>query len=163
MGFFTVTMRTNNRYPDVVSLCLKQDWAKGLCYSDIEGFAIGEEGNLYLLDECGNYREVPYGKFKVLSDPDEKVEACPFCGKNDLEIITVGADEPSGIVEKHGADHGIVCACKSCGARGPIIPVVEDDDQESTESLMNIMWNMALRIPKYERKRNKIRRNAKFI
>lgn len=37
-----------------------------LIYCDIEGFAISEDGSLYLLDECGNYCYIaPNGLYVV--------------------------------------------------------------------------------------------------
>ena len=34
---------------------LREPWARGLVCSDIEGFAVTTDGELILLDECGNY------------------------------------------------------------------------------------------------------------
>lgn len=44
----------------------KEDWvSKELCYTDIEGFAIEEDGTLVLLDECGKYVYPPEGRFTI--------------------------------------------------------------------------------------------------
>lgn len=37
----------------------------GLCYCDIEGFLLGEDGYLYLADECGKWCYVDMRRFKV--------------------------------------------------------------------------------------------------
>lgn len=50
---------------DLLQVALDEDWANGLIYCDMEGFAVGEDGSLYLLDECGNYRCPPEGRFRV--------------------------------------------------------------------------------------------------
>jgi len=51
---------------DMELIAIKEPWAKGLIYCDMEGFAIEEDGTLLLLDECGTYREVPAGLFRVV-------------------------------------------------------------------------------------------------
>ena len=43
-----------------------EEWTDSLCYCDIEGFAILENGSLILLDECGNYEYCPDGRFTVI-------------------------------------------------------------------------------------------------
>jgi hypothetical protein len=55
----------NNKRADVEEIAGKEVWAKGLCYSDMEGFAITENDSLVLLDECGNYAVCPQGRFEV--------------------------------------------------------------------------------------------------
>lgn len=52
-------------YPDVIEIALREDWANGLMYCDIDGFFIGEDGCLLLSDECGNHRYCPDGRFTV--------------------------------------------------------------------------------------------------
>lgn len=48
----------------------KADWADGLVYCDLEGFAVETDGTLVLLDECGKYAYPPDGRFVVkLSSP----------------------------------------------------------------------------------------------
>ena len=50
---------------EMQEIALREPWAQRLLYCDIEGFAVGDEGNLYLLDECGNFSYVPEGLFVV--------------------------------------------------------------------------------------------------
>ena len=50
---------------DMQMMAVSESWAKGLVYTDIEGFAIGDMGDLYLLDECGNYAVAPEGRFRI--------------------------------------------------------------------------------------------------
>ena len=48
-----------------VHIALNEDWAKHLCYCDMEGFAIQEDGTLILTDECGKFAYCPEGRFLV--------------------------------------------------------------------------------------------------
>lgn len=63
-GFDVIDTKTGE-YPDLWDIALKEDWAKGLMYCDMEGFAIEEDGTLLLLDECGKFRYCPIGRFEV--------------------------------------------------------------------------------------------------
>ena len=65
---FSVIDNKTGEYPDTYKIALKEDWAKGLMYCDIEGFAINEEGNLVLLDECGKVAYCPSGRFTVIPE-----------------------------------------------------------------------------------------------
>lgn len=51
---------------DVEEIPLKEEWAKGLVYCDMEGFMIGEYGQLVLADECGRFHYCPEDRFKVV-------------------------------------------------------------------------------------------------
>ncbi len=51
--------------PDLEKIAIKEKWAKGLCYTDMEGIAITHDGALILLDECGNYVYCPGGRFDI--------------------------------------------------------------------------------------------------
>ncbi len=42
------------------------DFAADLCYCDMEGFLLGEDGTLYLADECGRWVYPPEDRFKVV-------------------------------------------------------------------------------------------------
>ena len=48
------------------AIAAKEEWAKGLCYCDMEGFAIEEDGTLILLDECGKQKNCPEGRFEIV-------------------------------------------------------------------------------------------------
>ena len=62
---FIVYDKKNHDEADVEEIAGKEEWAKGLCYSDMEGFAITQNNGLVLLDECGNYAICPEGRFEV--------------------------------------------------------------------------------------------------
>ena len=50
---------------DIEKIAASEEWAKGLIYCDLEGFALTEDGLLVLLDECGNVAYPPSDRFKV--------------------------------------------------------------------------------------------------
>ena len=62
---FTVIDLETGEYPDVRRIALKEDWAKKLIYCDIDGFYLGQDGELMLADECGNCASCPSGRFKI--------------------------------------------------------------------------------------------------
>ena len=63
---FTVIDKTTGEYPDLKQIALKEEWAQNLIYTDMEGFCINEDGNLLLMDECGNIAYCPPGRFRVV-------------------------------------------------------------------------------------------------
>lgn len=63
---FTVIDNNTGHYPDCEKIALTEDWAKHLIYCDIDTFAITEDGNLILMDDCGNCAYCPYGRFTVV-------------------------------------------------------------------------------------------------
>lgn len=64
MNWEVIDLQTGE-YPDLEKIVLEEEWAKGLTYCDMEGFAILEDGTLILLDECGTYRICPKGRFRL--------------------------------------------------------------------------------------------------
>ena len=62
---FKVIDTTTGNYPDLEKIALTEEWAKDLMYCDMEGFAIEEDGDLMLMDECGNFRYCPDDRFKI--------------------------------------------------------------------------------------------------
>lgn len=64
MNFTVIDIQTGC-YPDIDSILEFEDWAKNICYCDIEGFLLNEYGQLLLADQCGNYVFCPSGRFKV--------------------------------------------------------------------------------------------------
>lgn len=64
MEFIVIDNNTGEE-PDTQQIVLKEQWADGLMYPDMDGFAIMENGDLILLDECGNFRYCPDGRFTV--------------------------------------------------------------------------------------------------
>lgn len=63
---FTVIDNKTGKYPDLWKIALKEKWAEGLIYCDMEGFALLEDGSLILLDECGNFEYCPNNRFTVV-------------------------------------------------------------------------------------------------
>ena len=52
-------------YPDLEKIARTEEWAQNLIYCDMDGFCINEDGNLILMDECGNYSHCPADRFEV--------------------------------------------------------------------------------------------------
>ena len=63
---FTVIDNETGLYPDCEYIAFNEEWAKHLIYSDIDTFAINEDGVLMLLDECGNAAFCPADRFTVI-------------------------------------------------------------------------------------------------
>lgn len=62
---FKVIDPNTNEEADAEQVVLNEAWADGLMWCDMEGFAIGEDGTLYLMDECGSMRCCPPDRFRV--------------------------------------------------------------------------------------------------
>ena len=65
MGFTVIDNQTGT-YPDCEKIALNEEWARGLIYCDIDGFAINEDGSLILMDECGHCAYCPSDRFTVV-------------------------------------------------------------------------------------------------
>ena len=78
---FSVIDTTTGEYPDLWKIALEEEWAKRLCYCDMEGFAIEEDGALVLMDECGQCVYPP--------DPDRfKVVPCVATRADQIRAMT---------------------------------------------------------------------------
>jgi len=62
---FNVIDKNTGKLADMEQIALNEDWAKHLCYCDMEGFAIQEDGTLILTDECGKFTYCPEGRFVI--------------------------------------------------------------------------------------------------
>lgn len=71
MTFDVIDPKTGT-YPDLEHIARTEEWAQNLIPCDMEGFCINEDGNLILMDECGNYVYCPEGRFKVIFDSREE-------------------------------------------------------------------------------------------
>ena len=65
---FAVIDKQTQKEADEYKIALEEDWAKDLCYCDIDGFAITQDGNIILLDECGKYVYCPYDRFEIIAE-----------------------------------------------------------------------------------------------
>lgn len=78
---FAVIDKQTKKEADEYEISLKEDWAKCLCYCDMDGFAITQDGNLILLDECGKYTYCPCDRFEIKAEARLKElqdkEDCP--------------------------------------------------------------------------------------
>jgi hypothetical protein len=62
---FIVIDNKTGKEADTYNIALHEDWAKNLCYCDMEGWAIEEDGTLLLVDECGRFAYADRERFKV--------------------------------------------------------------------------------------------------
>ena len=62
---FIVIDNKTGEEADTYDIALHEDWAKHLCYCDMEGWAIEEDGTLLLVDECGRFEYADRERFKV--------------------------------------------------------------------------------------------------
>lgn len=68
MSFKVIDTRTGKEPIYDHNHLFKEKWFKdsSLVWCDLEGWFIGEDGQLVLLDECGNYAIPPQDRFKVV-------------------------------------------------------------------------------------------------
>ena len=62
---YVVIDNKTGKEADTYDIALHEDWAKQLCYCDIEGWAIEDDGTLLLVDECGRFAYADRERFKV--------------------------------------------------------------------------------------------------
>jgi len=65
---FIVIDNKTGKEADPYEIALHEDWAKDLCYCDMDGWAIEEDGTLLLVDECGRFAYADRERFKVVWD-----------------------------------------------------------------------------------------------
>ena len=65
---FTVIDSKTGKEADIEEIALHEEWAKSLVYCDMEGWALQDDGQLVLMDECGNYEYADRERFKVIWD-----------------------------------------------------------------------------------------------
>jgi hypothetical protein len=88
---FTVIDIQTGKEPDMWEIAKKEEWARGLMFCDMEGFAIQDDGTLILTDECGHYVYCPPGRFTVVWPLDAAVKAMIEAEKKNLEVVTRSA------------------------------------------------------------------------
>lgn len=67
---FEVIDNLTGNAPDCEKIALTEEWAKHLIYCDIDCFAITEDGDLILIDDCNNIAYPPSDRFTVKFDPE---------------------------------------------------------------------------------------------
>ena len=72
---FTVIDTKTGKEADEYEIALHEDWAKHLCFCDMDGWAIEDDGTLLLVDECGRFAYADRERFKVVWD-DGQGEGC---------------------------------------------------------------------------------------
>ena len=67
---FKVFDNKTGKEADTWNIALNEEWAQSLIYCDMEGFAITEDGNLVLMDECGHVVYCDTERFKVVFEDE---------------------------------------------------------------------------------------------
>ena len=62
--FIVIDSKTGEE-ADTYDIALHEEWAQRLCYCDMEGWAIEDDGTLLLVDECGRFEYADRERFKV--------------------------------------------------------------------------------------------------
>lgn len=65
---FIVIDNTTGQEADTYDIALHENWAKHLVYCDIDGWAITDDGDLILIDDCGRFAYADRERFKVIWD-----------------------------------------------------------------------------------------------
>ena len=63
--FIVIDTKTGEE-ADTYDIALHEEWAQRLCYCDMEGWAIEDDGTLLLVDECGRFEYADRERFKVV-------------------------------------------------------------------------------------------------
>ena len=69
-SFRVIDMKTGKE-ADTYEIALHEDWAKHLIYCDIDGWALGDDGSLILIDDCGRFAYADRERFKVVWEDEE--------------------------------------------------------------------------------------------
>lgn len=84
---FTVLDTKTGKEADTYKIALKEEWAKSLCYCDMEGFAVEEDGTLLLVDECGKFEYCPEGRFKIVPEIETNADKIRQMNDEDLAYL----------------------------------------------------------------------------
>ena len=63
---FRVIDKHTGKEADTYEIALHEEWAQRLCYCDMQGWALEDDGTLLLLDECGNFEYADRDRFDVV-------------------------------------------------------------------------------------------------
>ena len=69
---FRVIDTKTGKEADIYEIALHEDWAKHLIYCDIDGWAIGDDGSLMLIDDCGRFAYADRERFRVVWEDCEE-------------------------------------------------------------------------------------------
>ena len=115
MNEWSVIDKTTGTVADEYEIALKEKWAERLCYCDMEGFAILEDGSLILCDECGRFEYCDPERFKVVEDSGEwkGYNIKEEWKRNDGSPVFLQCSVCGGIVLHNGSGHWNYCP--NCG------------------------------------------------
>ena len=69
---FRVIDTKTGKEADIYEIARHEDWAKHLIYCDIDGWAIGDDGSLMLIDDCGRFAYADRERFRVVWEDCEE-------------------------------------------------------------------------------------------
>ena len=114
---FAVIDNKTGEYPDLWKIALTEDWAKGLMYCDMDGFAILEDGGLILMDECGKFAYCPSDRFTVVLDEESKQSEGEWEIYENEDIIQYRCPLCKTIYAYMKDGHIAPTKCKNCSAK----------------------------------------------
>ncbi len=83
---FRVIDKKTGKEADTWNIALHEEWAQGLVYCDMEGFAITEDGYLMLADECGHVVYCDTERFKVVFEEERPHENWEYLKEHITEM-----------------------------------------------------------------------------
>lgn len=116
---FRVIDKKTGKEADTWNIALNEEWAQSLIYCDMEGFAITEDGNLVLMDECGHVVYCDTERFKVEFEDERTHGEWKFIGDNLLVCTECGYVNDAtwlGNWRLRACDSTYPRACPNCGA-----------------------------------------------
>ena len=99
-------------------IALHEEWAKDLCYCDMDGFAILEDGTLILVDECGKFEYCDPERFKVVVEDEKTRGEWEFLGDNLFGCTACGYVANANWLrewKQYTYDDEFPTACPKCG------------------------------------------------
>lgn len=64
---FKVIDSESGEEADVKRIAKSEKWASSLVWTDMAGFALDQDGDIMLMDGCGNYAWPPDGRFEAVA------------------------------------------------------------------------------------------------
>lgn len=110
---FRVIDNKTGKEADTWNIALHEEWAQGLVYCDMEGFAITEDGYLMLADECGHVVYCDTERFKVVFEEERLHDKWEYLKEHITEMRDADGElnqkdtckfilELMGVIEREG-------------------------------------------------------------
>lgn len=110
---FRVMDKKTGKEADPYEIALHEDWTRSLVYCDMEGFAITEDGDLVLMDECGSVVYCDTDRFKVVFEEERPHDKWEYLKEHITEMRDADGElnqtktcqfilELMGVIEREG-------------------------------------------------------------